>query len=148
MTAAEIVYSRADSTKSNMGLTTWRGTKVRKQDVSDVSIAKNYLNEEELLALNGLVEQYLLFAERQAHRRQPMYMADWIKRLDAFLSLNEENILTHVGKISHDLAQSHAEKEYQIFHARRQLEARNYDHELLGADSIASTRKKLRIKKD
>jgi hypothetical protein len=112
MTAAEIIHSRADSFQPNKGLTTWRGAKVRKQDVS---VAKNYLNEEELLALNSLVEQYLLFAERQAQRRQPMHMADWIKRLDAFLSLNEENILTRAGKINHDLAQAHAEKEYRFF---------------------------------
>jgi len=100
-TAAELIHSRADSAKPNMGLTSWRGAKVRKPDVG---LAKNYLNEEELLALNSLVEQYLLFAERQARRRAPMHMADWIAKLDDFLSLNEENILTHAGKISHDLA--------------------------------------------
>ncbi|MDR1164809.1 MAG: virulence RhuM family protein [Deltaproteobacteria bacterium] len=106
MTAAEIIHSRADSAKPNMGLTTWRGAKVRE---GDVAIAKNYLSEEELLALNSLVEQYPLFTERQAQRRQRIYMADWIKRLDAFLSINEENILTHAGKISHGLAQTQAE---------------------------------------
>lgn len=145
MTAAEIIYSRADSDKPNMGLTTWRGTKVRKQDVS---VAKNYLKEEELLALGALVEQYLLFAERQAQRRQPMYMADWIKRLDAFLSLNEENILTHTGKISHDLAQTHAEKEYKTFHAKRQLEAKDYDQPLLDLAKAISTRKDMKTKKE
>ena len=145
MTAAEIIHSRADSSKPNMGLTTWRGAKVRKQDVS---VAKNYLSEEELLTLNSLVEQYLLFAERQAQRRQPMYMAGWIKRLDAFLSLNEENILTHAGKINHDLAQAHAEKEYRIFHAERQLEAKTYDQVLLDTGKIVSTRKSSKTKKD
>ena len=76
LTAAEIIHERADSKKLNMGLTTWRGAKVRKQDVT---IAKNYLTEKELLALNNLVEQYLIFAEGQAMRRIPMHMGDWIK---------------------------------------------------------------------
>ena len=119
MTAAELIHSRADSGKPYMGLTTWRGAKVRKQDVG---IAKNYLSEEELLALNNLVEQYLLFAERQARLRSPMYMTDWIAKLDAFLTLNEGNILTHAGKISHELALAHAEHEYDKFHRQRQLE--------------------------
>ena len=120
MTAAELIHSRADSSKPYMGLTTWRGAKVRKQDVG---IAKNYLSEEELLALNSLVEQYLLFAERQARSRTAMHMSDWIARLDAFLTLNEGNILTHAGKVSHELALAHAEQEYDKFHQQRQLEA-------------------------
>lgn len=119
MTAAELIHSRADSAKPYMGLTTWRGAKVRKQDVG---VAKNYLSEEELLTLNNLVEQYLLFAERQARRRTPMHMADWIGRLDAFLELNEGNILTHAGKVSHELALAHAEQEYDKFHEQRQVE--------------------------
>lgn len=120
MTAAEIIHSRADSSKPYMGLTTWRGAKVRKQDVG---IAKNYLNEKELLALNNLVEQYLLFAERQARLRKPMHMTDWIAKLDAFLSLNEGKILTHSGSISHELALAYAEQEYDKFYRQRQLEA-------------------------
>jgi hypothetical protein len=119
-TAAELIHSRADSAKPNMGLTSWRGGKVRKPDVG---IAKNYLNEEELLALGSLVEQYLLFAERQARRRAPMHMADWIAKLDDFLSLNEENILTNAGKISHELALNRAEQEYEKFHEQRQSES-------------------------
>jgi len=115
-TAAEIVYERADNSKPNMGLNSWRGDKVRKQDVA---IAKNYLNEEELLELNNLVEQYLVFAEGQAIRRIPMHMKDWIKKLDGFLSLNERNILTHAGKISHELAVSHAETQYDKFSLKR-----------------------------
>ena len=119
-TAAEIIHERADADKPNMGLTNWRGAKVRKQDVT---IAKNYLNEEELSALNNLVEQYLIFAEGQAMRRIPMYMADWIKKLDAFLSLNERDILTHAGKISHQMAKEMAEQEYEKFHAQRIAQA-------------------------
>ena len=113
-TAAEIVHERVDATKPNMGLTNWRGPVIRKQDVS---IAKNYLSEPELRALNNLVEQYLLFAEGQAMRRIPMYMADWITKLDAFLTLNERDILTHSGIISHEMAQAKAEKEYDRFRA-------------------------------
>ncbi|MBW2648131.1 MAG: virulence RhuM family protein, partial [Deltaproteobacteria bacterium] len=114
--AAEIIHERADGDKENMGLTSWRGAKVRKQDVS---IAKNYLAENELSALNNLVEQYLIFAEGQAMRRLPMYMADWIKKLDAFLSLNEREILTHAGRISHEMAREAAEAQYEKFNRKR-----------------------------
>jgi len=99
-----------------MGLTSWRGAKVRKQDVA---IAKNYLAEKELLALNNLVEQYLIFAEGQAMRRIPMHMAEWIKKLDAFLTVNDRNILTHAGRISHDMAKELAEAEYEKFNPHR-----------------------------
>jgi hypothetical protein len=111
-TAAEIIHDRVDSAKPNVGLTNWRGPAVRKHDVA---IAKNYLTEAELAALNNLVEQYLIFAEGQAMRRIPMHMADWIKKLDAFLTLNEREILTHAGRISHELAQAKAEAEYDKF---------------------------------
>lgn len=111
-TAAEIIHSRASSDKPNMGLTNYRGVKVRKQDVT---IAKNYLNEEELAALNNLVEQYLIFAEGQAMRRIPMHMQDWIAKLDAFLNINDREILTHAGKISHEMAKQLAEDEYEKF---------------------------------
>lgn len=111
-TAAEIVAERADSTKPNMGLTSWKGTKPRKQDVS---IAKNYLNEEELLSLNNLAEQYLIFAQGQAMRRIPMYMKDWVEKLHGFLFLNDREILKHAGKISHQLAIEKAEKEYEQY---------------------------------
>jgi hypothetical protein len=80
-----------------------------------VAIAKNYLNEEELLALNNLAEQYLIFATGQAMRRIPMYMKDWIEKLHGFLSLNDREILLHAGKISHQLAIEKAEKEYEKY---------------------------------
>ncbi len=115
-TAAEVVHSRADADRPNMGLTNWRGAKVRKQDVS---IAKNYLDEAELAALNNLVEQYLIFAEGQAMRRIPMHMGDWISKLDSFLNINDRQILTHAGKISHQMAQQRAEDAYEKFHQRR-----------------------------
>ena len=112
-TAAEIIAQRADISKPNMGLTNWRGTKPRKQDVG---IAKNYLQENELDALNNLVEQYLIFATGQAMRRIPMYMKDWIEKLNGFLTLNDRNILNHAGKISHQVAIEKAEKEYDKYH--------------------------------
>jgi len=93
-TTAEIVHERVDAAKPNLGLTNWRGAVIRKQDVS---IAKNYLTEPELAALNNLVEQYLIFAQGQAMRRVAMHMADWITKLDGFLTLNERDILTHAG---------------------------------------------------
>jgi hypothetical protein len=114
-TAAEIIHSRADSDRPNMGLTSYRGAKVRKQDVT---IAKNYLTEEELAALNNLVEQYLIFAQGQAMRRIPMYMKDWIKKLDAFLNINDRDILNHAGKISHEMAKQLAESEYEKYHSK------------------------------
>ncbi|MCX6582614.1 MAG: virulence RhuM family protein [Candidatus Aminicenantes bacterium] len=111
-TAAEIVYSRADSSKPNMGLTSWKYKKIRKPDTL---IAKNYLAEDELTALKGLVEQYLVFAETRAKEKIPMRMIDWIKKLDGFLELNEKNILEHAGKISHEMAVEVVDREYEKY---------------------------------
>jgi hypothetical protein len=115
-TAAEIIHARADSTRPNMGLTNWRGAKVRKEDVT---IAKNYLNESELVALNNLVEQYLVFAEGQAMRRVPMHMKEWIDKLHGFLTLNDRDILNNAGRISHEMAKELAEAEYEKFNLNR-----------------------------
>lgn len=128
-TAAEIIAERADSSKPNMGLTNWRGAKVRKQDVG---IAKNYLDEQELAALNNLVEQYLVFAEGQAMKRIPMYMKDWIAKLHGFLALNDREILTHAGRISHVVAVEKAETEYLKYNQQR-IEADNRSVEQLEA---------------
>ena len=111
-TAAEIITQRADNTKENMGLTNWRGENIRK---TDVSIAKNYLEEDELEALNNLVEQYLIFAQGQAQRRAPMYMNNWIEKLNGFLTLNDRGILTNAGSISHEIGKENAEREYKKF---------------------------------
>ena len=119
-TAAEIIHNRASADKPNMGLTSYRGAKVRKQDVST---AKNYLNEDELAALNNLVEQYLIFAQGQAMRRVPMTMQDWLKKLDGFLMINDRDVLNHAGKISHEIAKQLAEAEYSKFHTQRQTQA-------------------------
>lgn len=90
-----------------MGMTNWRGAKPRKDEVA---IAKNYLDESELAALNNLVEQYLVFAEGQAMRRIPMRMRDWIAKLNGFLTLNDRAILENAGKVSHELARELAER--------------------------------------
>ncbi len=116
-TAAEIITQRSDSSKENMGLTTWRGSNIRK---TDVSIAKNYLKEEELTALNNLVEQYLIFAQGQAQRRVPMYMNTWIEKLNGFLTLNDREILNNAGSISHEIGKENAEQEYLKFKENKQ----------------------------
>ena len=115
-TAAEIVAARADHTLPNMGLTSFRGAKVRK---ADVGIAKNYLLEDEIRALNNLTEQYLVFAQGQAMQRIPMHMRDWVAKLDAFITLNGQNILADAEKISHELALQKAEAEYDLFDQAR-----------------------------
>ena len=123
LTAAEIIHKRVDASKPNMGLMTWdgarRGKKLTKQDVE---IAKNYLQHEEIKDLELLVSQYLDFAERQARQRKVMYMADWKVKLDAFLQLNEAQILTHAGKISAEIAKELALSEYGKFEELRKKE--------------------------
>lgn len=111
-TAAEVVMERADASKPNMGLTNWPTTEIRKQDVT---VAKNYLDEEELDHLNRIVNQYLEFAELQALQRKPMHMADWKKKLHDFLTLNEREVLLHGGKVSHEEAEAHALSEFDKF---------------------------------
>ncbi len=111
-TAAEIVYERVDSTKPNMGMTNFSGTKPTKKEIA---IAKNYLFENELEILNRLVVSYLEFAELQAKRRKPMKMRDWIKKLDDFLNFSDFEVLKNKGKISHKLALKKANQEYEKY---------------------------------
>lgn len=117
-TAAELIKERASAKKKNMGLTTWRGEKIRK---SDVTVGKNYLTEDELKQLNLLVEQYLAFAEAQAHAKKPMYMKDWIKKLNDILVINEREILQHAGKVTKKLADEIATEEYEKYKEKRKL---------------------------
>jgi hypothetical protein len=111
-TAAELIAERADARKPNMGLTHWKGERPRK---GDVTVAKNYLTEEELGMLNLIVDQYLSFAEFQARQRKPMHMSDWVKKLDDFLRLNERDILTNAGRISARLCEEIAYREYEKY---------------------------------
>ncbi len=113
-TAAEIIAGRADSAQPYMGMTAWSGTRPSKEDSA---IAKNYLNREELDTLNRIVAFYLDFAELQAKGRRPMYMNDWIAKLDDFLRLSERDILTHAGSITHEEAVEKAYAEYDKFRA-------------------------------
>ena len=115
-TAAEVILARADAAKPNMGLTSWAGEQPRK---ADVAVAKNYLGRDELEALNRIVTAYLEFAELQALNRKPMYMADWITKLEDFLKLSDREILRHAGKVSHDDAVAKAELEYERFAGAR-----------------------------
>lgn len=114
-TAAELVYSRANSAKENMGLTSWKnypGGKIRK---NDVAIAKNFLSENELSQLNRIVTMYLDYAEMQANKRIAMSMKDWISKLDSFLKFNEKEVLTNTDKVSAEVAQAFAEDEFEKF---------------------------------
>ncbi len=112
-TAAEVIHTRVDAAKPQMGMTNWVGTKPSK---AEAIIAKNYLSPEELNALNRIVTVYLELAEVQALNRRPMSMQDWIAKLDDFLRLSERDILTHAGKISHEQAVRKAESEFEKFH--------------------------------
>ena len=116
MTAAELITSRADYMLSNMGLTSWRGDEVRK---TDVTIAKNYLKEQEIDELNRIVVMWLDFAEDQARRRKRIFMKDWERKLDDFLHFNERQVLPHAGGVSKQSAEEHARAEYEKFSARR-----------------------------
>jgi hypothetical protein len=115
-TAAEVIAQRADATQPNMGLTSWAGSRPRKEDAA---VAKNYLNPDELDILNRIVAGYLEFAELQARNRKPMTMQNWIGKLDDFLRLGERDILTHAGRITHQQALAKVEQEYDKF--RQQL---------------------------
>lgn len=114
-TAAEVVRQRADGDQANMGLTSWRGSRIKR---SDIAVAKNYYSEAELGALNNLVEQYLVFADGQARRRVSMHMADWISKLDGFLTLNDRAVLESAGTVSRELAEQHATAEFERFKER------------------------------
>jgi len=122
-TAAEIIHNRVGSGKPNMGLTNWKNSPKGAIRKTDVSIAKNYLNEKELDNLNRIVTMYLDYAEMQAQKGVVMYMKNWVEKLDAFLNFNEKEILQDSGKISHEVAVALAESEYEEY---RVAQNRNY----------------------
>jgi hypothetical protein len=111
-----LIVKRASAEKQNMGLTSWKGDKVRK---GDVTVAKNYLTDKEIQSLNRIVTMYLDYAEDQAERQSPMYMKDWIDKLNSFLKFNEREILTNAGSISQDVAEKLATSEYENYNKRR-----------------------------
>ena len=114
-TAAELIYERADAAKEHMGLTTWENAPDGKILKADVTVAKNYLSQEEMDYLERIVSLYLDYAELQARRKIPMSMEDWSRRLDGFLEFNGEKLLTGPGKISAEQAKLHAETEYEKY---------------------------------
>lgn len=143
MTAAELIKSRADHSQPNMGLTSWKVSEVRK---TDVTIAKNYLKEAEIDALNRIVVMWLDYAEDQAKRRKQVFMKDWEKKLDEFLAFNERKILPDAGSVSKQEADDFAKNEYDHFAQRR----REYK-EVIGQEEsikqLEETAKKLERKK-
>ena len=114
-TAAELIIKRADAAKEHMGFTTWENAPNGKIMKADVTIAKNYLSEQEMNYLERIVSLYLDYAELQAERKIPMSMEDWAKRLDGFLEFNGNELLTGQGKISTEQAKLHAETEYEKY---------------------------------
>ena len=141
-TAAEIIYQRIDASKHNLGLTHIKGNKPTKQETE---IAKNYLDENELNVLNRMVTAYLELAELQALNRKPMYMKDWIARLDDFVKMTGNNILQHAGTISHQQALNKAAKEYDKFKALHKNELSEAEKHFV--KQIETTDKKLNPKK-
>jgi hypothetical protein len=153
-TAAELIAERAHAAKPNMGLTSWKGAKVRK---GDVTIAKNYLKVGEIEQFNRIVVMYLDYAEDQARRRRLLYMRDWRERLDAFLKFNEREILAHAGKVTMEVARALALEEYDKFERRRfaqeaEQEALEDDAELEGVAKMIESKlpntRKTRKRKD
>ena len=142
-TAAELVYRRVDASLPSLGMSSLATVRVKK---SDVSIAKNYLNEDEMKLLGLLVEQYLAFAETMAQQRTPMYMRDWAQRLDVILQLNGRELLTHAGKISHDMATEKASIEFEKYQATQKLIEKELSLQMIEADVLKL--KKVVNKKD
>lgn len=130
-TAPEIIAARADASKDNMGLTSFKGVKVRK---SDVTVAKNYMSHEEIDMLNRIVTMYLDYAELQAKGHNPMYMADWEEKLGQFLQFNGREVLEGFGKVKREAADQKALEQYEIFDRhRREMEAEE-NMKLLGEE--------------
>jgi Virulence protein len=138
-TAAEIIYSRANAEKDFMGLTTWTGAFPKRHDAE---YAKNYLTEEELNILNRIVSLYLDFAELQAQSHQPMYMKDWIQKLDDFLKLSGKELLTHAGTITAKLAKEKANSEYERYKERASFELSSVEIHFI--ENFEKERKKLK----
>ena len=115
-TAAEVIYQRADADKPNMGLTSWEGDKIRKPDVE---VAKNYLSEEEIDALNKIVTAYLDIAEVNALNQEPMYMKDWLRIIDDYLRMTRRDILETKGRVSHLQAIEKVHQEYDKFQKKQ-----------------------------
>jgi hypothetical protein len=143
-TAAELIAERAQATQPNMGLKTWKNAPQGRIQKSDVTVAKNYLEEDELKALERIVSMYLDYAENQAARQIPMSMADWVEKLDAFLKFNEYNVLKNAGKFSHDVAKELAEQQYESF---RIIQDRSFESDFERASKRILGQKRAAAKK-
>ena len=141
-TAAEVIYQRIDASKPNLGLTSFKGEKPTKKETE---VAKNYLNEKELDMLNRMVTAYLEMAELQAMNRKPMYMKDWVARLDDFLTMTGNDILTHAGKVSNQKALEKAHAEYEKFKEQHKNELSQVEKDFI--KKIENTAKQLKNKK-
>jgi hypothetical protein len=140
-TAAELIAERADADQPNMGLTTWKNAPAGRVLKSDVTVAKNYMTEEEMKSLESVVGMYLDYAENQAARQIAMKMADWVIKLDAFLQFNEYDVLKNAGKVSHEIAKRLAEEQYQSF-AKQQDHALDSDFEKASAKMLSESGKR------
>jgi hypothetical protein len=145
-TAAELIAERAHANQPNMGLKTWKNAPQGRIQKSDVTVAKNYLEEDELKALERIVSMYLDYAESQAARQIPMSMADWVEKLDAFIKFNEYDVLKNAGKVSHEVAKELAEQHYESF---RIIQDRSFESDferasrrMLGQKSTAAKKTK------
>lgn len=141
-TAAEVIYQRIDASKPNLGLTSFKGEKPTKKETE---VAKNYLNEKELDILNRMVTAYLEMAELQAMNRKPMYMKDWVARLDDFLTMTGNDILTHAGTVSHQKALDKAHSEYEKFKEQQKNELSQVEKDFI--KKIENKAKQLKDKK-
>ncbi|PXX49689.1 hypothetical protein DFR60_11374 [Hungatella effluvii] len=134
-TAAEVIVERADHKKEHMGLTTWKNAPGGKIVKADVSVAKNYLSQNELQDLNQFVSMYLDYAERQAKKRIPMTMEDWASKLEVFLKMNDEDILMDKGKVTHEIAKAFAESEFEKYRViQDQLYESDFDKLVMKVD--------------
>lgn len=135
-TAAELIVERADSSRPNMGLSSWKSGSVQK---ADITIAKNYLHEPEISELNRIVTMWLDFAEDQARRRKDVFLKDWTEKLDAFLTFNDRDVLESAGRISKKQADAHAQSEYELFAAQRRafLEAEGAESNIRALEDAA-----------
>ena len=141
-TAPELIAGRADASRPNMGLTAWSGGVVRRHDVT---VAKNYLREEEVTELNRIVTMFLDFAEDQARRRKQIFLRDWRTKLDEFLRFNERAVLTHAGRVTRDDADRKAHEQYALFEERRRAEreAEGEAEALRALESVAKRHPKM-----
>jgi hypothetical protein len=138
-TAAEIVYERIDADKPNIGLTTWKNAPEGPVRKKDVTVAKNFLSEEEIRELNRVVTMYLDYAEDQARSHIPMYMKDWVEKLDDFLRFTNRNVLSHSGKVSQKMMEQKAHQEFKTYDQKRRNEA---DKTLSDFDKLVEETKK------